>query len=452
MNGPTHVLASFLSGLTYADLPPEAVEKAKFVFLDTLGAAVAGSQAEEGSIAARLARKLSGKEESVLIASDMRVDCLYAALFNGIMAHALELDDGNRYAMGHPGVAVIPAVLALGETEKKPGKAIIAAIVAGYEAFGRIAAAGNPSHYHRGFHTTGTCGTFGAAAACGNLFGFDTSQMVQNLGIAGSQSAGLFAFMSNGAMTKVLHPGKAAQSGILSALLIREGFTGPDTVLEHKQGFYAGYADRFRPERITEGLGEKFEIMNTYTKYHAACRHIHPSADAALVIRKEYRIEPEEIESIRVRTYEVAAKLTGGKEITTPLSGKMSLPYCIAAAFAEGEVGLGQFSPQKLADSGILSLMEKVEVISDSGFDKLIPDHRCARVEVVTKSGRTCAHEVLDALGEPENPGTMEDQLRKFKGCTNGVFEPNRMDRLIDCIRHLEEVEDLTDVAELLRK
>jgi len=452
MESPTKALAACLAGISYENIPVEAVEKAKFVFLDTLGAAIAGSRTREGRIAATLAEKLCGKEECVLIASDLRADCLYAALCNGIMAHALELDDGNRYAMGHPGVNVVPAVLALGEKEKISGKKAIAGIVSGYEAFGRIAAAGNPSHYLRGFHTTGTCGTFAAAAAAGNILGFDTLQMTQTLGVAASQSAGLFAFMANGAMTKVLHPGKAAHSGILAAYLVGEGFTGPDTVLEHKQGFYAGYADQFNRERFMDGLSEKFEIMNTYTKFHAACRHIHSAADAALSIAEKNPVDPDGVESITVHTYQVAAKLTCGKEITTPLSGKMSLPYCVAAAFVEGKVGLEQFSPEKLSEPRILQLMRKVEVRSDDRLDSMVPDHRGARVEVVTKSGQTYAHEVLDAMGEPENPGTMDDQLNKFKDCAGGILHRDRVNELIDRIRHLEESEDLTLVAELLRR
>jgi len=452
MSAPTRVLASFLSDLAYPQLPPEAVEKAKFVLLDTLGATIAGSQTPEGRIAVELARKLAGKPECTLIASDVRADCLYAALCNGIMSHALELDDGNRFAMGHPGVTVIPAVVALGELEEISGKDAIVSIVAGYEAFGRIAAAGNPSHYNRGYHTTGTCGTFAAGAAAGKIFRFDADRMVQVLGIAGSQSAGLFAFMSNGAMTKVLHPGKAAQSGILSAFLIRQGFTGPDTVLEHPQGFYAAYADQFVPERITDRLGEPLEIMHTYTKYHAACRHVHSASDAALMIRKEHAIDPDAVDRIAVRTYRVAAKLTGGKEITTPLSGKMSLPYSIAAAVVEGRVGLKEFSAGKLADPKILGLMQRVEVTIDEKLDRLVPKHRGARVEIVMKNGDRYQQEVLDAVGEPENPGGPDNLLNKFRGCTEGVFDPQRIEAIIETVLQLETVDSFSKVTRLLTK
>ena len=450
MESLTRKLSDFLADLTYENIPGAVADKAKFVLLDTLGAMLAGSQSAEGRIARQLSRKVCGKVESTLIASGRKVDCLYAALFNGIMAHALELDDGNRYAMGHPGVSVIPTVIALGEKEKISGKQAIAAIVAGYETFGRIAAAGNPSHYNRGFHTTGTCGVFGAAAAAGKIFGFDTADMIRTLGIAGSQSAGLFAFMSNGAMTKVLHAGKAAHSGILSGLLVQEGFTGPDSVLEHSQGFYAAYTDRFAPERIIDGLGETYEILNTYTKYHAACRHVHPAVDAVLFITRQNRIDPVDIATINVRTYQVAARLTAGKEISTPLSGKMSLPYCVAAAAVDGQVGLKQFAEARLSDTTLLDVMNKVDLQPDEKYEGLIPRHRSARVEIVLKTGQRYEKEITDAVGEPENPGSLEDLLAKFKDSAAGVLRKKKMDLLIDAAQRLEKIENLNQLTSFL--
>jgi len=450
MENLTRHLSVFLADLTYGNIPAAVVDKAKFVLLDTLGATLAGSQAAEGRIAGQLARKICGREESTLIASGRKVDCLYAALFNGIMAHALELDDGNRYAMGHPGVSVIPTVMALGEKENISGRQAITAIVAGYEAFGRIAAAGNPSHYNRGYHTTGTCGVFGAAAATGKIFKFDADNMVRTLGVAGTQSAGLFAFMSNGAMTKVLHPGKAAHGGILSGLLVKEGFTGPDSILEHPQGFYAAYADRFAPERILDGLGETYEILNTYTKYHAACRHVHAAVDAVLFIMHQNKINPADIDAINVQTYEVAARLTAGKEISTPLSGKMSLPYCAAAAAVDGQVGPKQFDGGRLSDPFLLGVMNKVNLESDEKYESLIPRHRSAGVEIVLKNGERFAKEVIDAIGEPENPGSMEDLLAKFKDCAAGVLQKNQVDLLIDAIQRLEKIENLNQLTSFL--
>ena len=204
-------LASFIVGLNYKSLPPEVTQKAKHCLMDTLGAALAGSKTAEALIAKRLALKLSQKKEAALFTGTGRVGMLEAAMANGIMSHALELDDGNRFAQGHPGVCVIPAALALGEKEKIKGKDLIPAIVAGYEVFSRVGAGGNPSHFNRGFHTTGTVGTFAATAAAGRLLKLNESRMVSALGIAGSQAAGLFAFMADGTMTKTLHAGKAGE-------------------------------------------------------------------------------------------------------------------------------------------------------------------------------------------------------------------------------------------------
>ena len=452
MQSPTRTLATFLAELTYERLPPEVVTRAKVVLLDTLGAALAGSQTPEGSIAIRLAHKLSGKQEATLLATDVKVDCLYAALFNGLMAHVLELDDGNRYAMGHPGVSVVPTVLALGEQTHISGRDAIVATVAGYEAMGRVAAAGNPSHYHRGFHTTGTCGTFAAAAAAGKILNLNPAETAQVFGIAGSQSAGLFAFMANGAMTKVLHPGRAAQSGILSAYLVREGFTGPETVLEDPRGFYAAYADGYTPGRIVDRLGEVYEIMHTYTKYHAACRHTHAAIDAALEIAGNHPVAVADIAAITVHTYQVAAKLTGGKEITSPLSGKMSLPYSVAVALTDGQAGLQQYSAEKLSDPAVRNLMDKIEVAMDARLDSLVPAHRGARVEMVLASGQRHAAEVIDALGEPENPGSQADQLKKFRALAGVVFAEERMEQIIATVQNLEAMADINSLAALLRQ
>ncbi|MDH4265911.1 MAG: MmgE/PrpD family protein, partial [Deltaproteobacteria bacterium] len=174
----TGKLANFIAHLNYQSLPGEVLQKAKHCLMDTLGAALAGSKMPEALIAKKLAEKLNPRKESTLFTGKGKVGVLEAAMANGIMSHVLELDDGNRYAQGHPGVAVIPAVLALAEKEKIKGKEVLPAIVAGYEVFGRVGAGGNPSHFNRGFHTTGTCGTFAAAAAAGRLLRLNEAKMV----------------------------------------------------------------------------------------------------------------------------------------------------------------------------------------------------------------------------------------------------------------------------------
>ena len=450
MNSLTGKLAAFITGLKYQSLPPEVIQKAKHCLMDTLGAALAGSKAADAIIAKKVAEKLSPKKESTLFTGKGKVGVLEAALANGIMSHALELDDGNRYAQGHPGVATIPAVLALAEKEKKGGKEVIPAIVAGYEVFGRVGAGGNPSHFNRGFHTTGTCGTFAAAAAAGWLLRLNESKMVSALGMAGSQAAGLFAFMADGTMTKTLHAGKAGMNGILSAFMAKEGFTGPAYILEDKHGFYKACADDSNPERVVAGLGEKYEIMTTYVKYHASCRHSHAPVDAILDIRNRTPLCLEDIEKVNVYTYTMAVKFIGGKDVTTPISGKMSLPYSAAVAILCGRVGLGEFKPKVLNDRAVRALMEKIDVYPDPELDKLIPDHRGARAEIFLKDGRKLTSSILDAKGEPENPGTASDIYDKFCLLAGTVFKTTRIEKILEKIENLEKVKDISELTSLL--
>ncbi len=443
-------LAAFIVGLNFRSLPSEVVQKAKLCLMDTLGAALGGSKMPEALIAKRLAGKLSQKKEATLFTGKGKVGALEAAMANGIMSHVLELDDGNRYAQGHPGVGVIPAALALGEKEKMKGKDLIPAIVAGYEVFGRVGAGGNPSHFNRGFHTTGTCGTFAAAAAAGRLLNLSESKMVSALGIAGSQAAGLFAFLADGTMTKTLHAGKAAQNGILSAYLAKEGFTGPAYILEDKRGFYKAFADTFNPQRVVEGLGEKYEIMNTYVKFHASCRHSHAPVDAILDIRSQTPLRPEDIEKINVYTYTIAAKLIDGKQVTTPISGKMSLPYSAAVAILYGKVGLGEFKTKVLNDQAVRTLIQKIDVYADPDLDRMVPDHRGARAEILLKDGRKLTSTILDPKGEPENPGSGNDIYDKFRMLASTVFKTDRVDKLLEKIDRLEKMRDLTELTSLL--
>jgi len=450
MESLTGKLANFIVALNYRRLPEEVILKAKHCLMDTIGAALAGSKTPEALIAKRLAGKLNFKKEAIIFTGKGKVGVLEAALANGMMAHVLELDDGNRFAQGHPGVAVIPAVVALSEKEKIRGKDIIPAIVAGYEVFGRVGAAGNPSHFNRGFHTTGTCGTFAAAAAAGRLLKLNVSKIVSALGIAGSQAAGLFAFMADGSMTKVLHAGKAAQNGILSAFLAKEGFTGPATVLEDQRGFYKAFADSFHPEKILEGLGERFEILNTYVKFHASCRHSHPAIDALLDIRRQHPLKPEEIEKVNFYTYAIAAKLVEGKNVPTPLSGKMSLPYSASVAIIDGKVGLEEFRPRKLRDERVKKLMGKIDVYTDEDLDKLVPDHRGAMAEVILKNGQKFISKILDAKGEPENPGGENDIYDKFRQLASVAFKADRVEKIIEKILRLDKVEEISELTKLL--
>jgi 2-methylcitrate dehydratase PrpD len=274
--------------------------------------------------------------------------------------------------------------------------------------------------------------------------------MVSALGIAGSQAAGLFAFLADGTMTKTLHAGKAAQNGILSAYLAKEGFTGPAYILEDERGFYRAFADTFDPNRVVDGLGQKYEIMNTYVKFHASCRHSHPAVDAILDILRQSPIQPQDIEKVNVYTYDSAVKLIDSKQVTTPISGKMSLPYSAAVAIFHGKVGLDEFKPKMLNDREVRALMERVDVHQDPELDRLVPDHRGARAEIQLKDGRKLISQILDPKGEPENPGSETDLYDKFRMLAGMAIRADRVEKVLEKIAGLEKMRDLSELTSLL--
>jgi 2-methylcitrate dehydratase PrpD len=199
-----------------------------------------------------------------------------------------------------------------------------------------------------------------------------------------------------------------------------------------------------------EGLGQKYEIMNTYVKYHASCRHSHAPVDAILDIRNRSGLRPEDIEKVNIYTYTIAARLIDGKDVSTPISGKMSLPYASAVALLYGRVGLGEFKPKVMGDRAVQELMQKIDVYPEPEMDKLIPHHRAARAEIFMKDGRKLTSDILDAKGEPENPGSSSDIFDKFRMLAGTVFKKDKVERIMEKIDNLEKVKDMSELNSLL--
>ena len=262
----TKGLANFVVKTTFDDLPKEVREHAKLCVLDWLGAALAGCREPPAKIITSIIRKIGGKEESGIIGTNIRTSCVNAALANGIIGHAVEMDDIHQEAIIHPAAPVLPVALAVAERDNANGKDLITAIVVGYEVEIRIGRTINPSHYQF-WHTTGTCGAFGAAAAAGKLLGLDEKSMVYAFGIAGTTAAGLVEVF--GTMSKPLNPGRAAMDGVLAAMLAKEGLTSSTEILEAEGGYLRATAKEFNVEEIIENLGKNFGIINNIFKRHA---------------------------------------------------------------------------------------------------------------------------------------------------------------------------------------
>src|SRR5580704_10977477 len=291
-------LVDVLAGSEYADLPASVITDSKRAILDWLGSALAGALEPPARLMHSVVARLGVSREATVFAAG-RASAATAALANGVASHILELDDVHKTSTLHPGAPIIPAALAVAEREHADGKAFLLAVALGYEAALRIGEAVNPSHY-RFWHPTGTAATFGAAMAAGSLLKLNSVQMLNAMGSAGTQAAGLWEFNADGAMSKHLHPGKAAFNGVLSADLALAGFTGASRILEGERGFFRATSEGYDATRVTVGLGTKWKISENCYKLYSCCGHTHTAIDTALELRALLKRDGREaIEDIR---------------------------------------------------------------------------------------------------------------------------------------------------------
>jgi len=400
---------------SYDQLPNDVIQKAKECFTDFVGVALRGSETESGKAVKNIIRP--GDESTVI--GQGRSTPMEAGLANGIFAHSMDLDDGHRLAMLHPGACVIPAALSLCEAENRTGKELIESIVVGYQVAIALGMMVNPGHRSRGFHSTGTCGTLGAASAACKAMDLSETQITNALGLAGTQAAGLLESDHSGSMGKHLHAGRAAQSGILSALLARNGFTGAETILEGDEGFLKAMTD-IDPNAMTDidpytmahvhphetDLPmENYHISDVYFKIYPVCRHLHSSIDALLEIVEEKQPELEEIEKITMNTYKIAAEHDDYHPTSTEAL-RQSLPVSMAVALLNHyqETGdLIEFSYSPRNQKRIDSISGKIQIKVDSNLDKQYPQSRPSEVTIFTEKG-IYKNKVDLPHGEPENP------------------------------------------------
>jgi 2-methylcitrate dehydratase PrpD len=441
----TAKLADFIENLEYSDFPAEVIHAAKVSLLDFIGVAIAGlRQAPLHSMLMDSLVQFDGSDHSTILGESKKASAVHAALINATSGHSLDLDDGHRQALGHPGVCVIPAALALGESLGISGKQILTAIIAGYEIFIRIGKSMNPAIFSRGFHTTGVCGTVAAAASAAKILAFNQEKIGHTLGIAAIQSSGLLIVVHSGQMMKPLNAGKAAYNGVLSAILAQSGASGPQQVFEGKDGFGQAFAGDWDPSLLMSNLGNSFSISECYRKLYPACRHSHAAIDAALFIRNSNRIALKRIKTIRVTTYPAALKLTQKEKMPVDVPDtRFNLAFAVCLSLAKGGAGLSEFSIDSINDPIIRRLFEKVEFISDSDFDSRKDNIRGAEVEVILTDNNSFKNKVPLPKGEPENPATTEELEEKFKDCIGDFWSEQKKEQVIRAIRDLERLNDI---------
>jgi len=429
MAGQTEALARFICRTEFGRLPAHVVAEGKRHLLDSLGVGMAGASTEASAIAVRLVEEEGGSSEATLLANGRGTSAMNAAFANGMAIYSIGLNDTHRASMSHPGACVVPAALAVGEKVDAGGADLLAAVVVGYEVMGRVGRAVMPSHRERGFQATGTCGCFGAAAAAAKILGLDEEKTLWALGIAGTQAAGLYEFLTEGAMTMILHAGRAAQSGVLAALLAREGLTGPRHILEGSRGFGSAMADAFDPSALTEGLGERFEVGETSYRPACGCTSTLPAMEALMELPREARLS-ESVAAVKVRCAPQAAVDYAEKSPSSLVAARMSLPFAVAMVLREGDYPLREVEMDDLKDPLLLRLCGLVELIPTQGFTK-----QNIGVEVILRDGSRRAAEVQIPKGHPDNPLTEAEVKEKFRRLASprlGEAGAERVQELVD--------------------
>lgn len=442
--GVTQALAHRIATLRYEDLPADVVAIAKHCILDWVALTVQGAHEPLATILAEQVAAEGGSDCAALIGRSRGASPRQAALVNGAASHALDYDDVNIRMMGHPTVAVLPAALALAESRGASGRNLIAAFVAGYETECEIGEIVSPSHYARGFHATGTIGTFGAAAACAHLRGLDSTTVAMALGIAGTQAAGLKSMF--GTMCKPLHAGKAGESGLLAAELAARGFSSCTDVLECANGFVATHADGARPLHQFSSGSEKYHIGENLFKYHACCHQTHAAIEALRTLQVEHGFSRSEVVKVILRHDAGADAICNIARPNTGLEIKFSLRMIAALTLSGVDTAVAaNFDDAKARDPGLQALRDKVEVT-------FAHDWPLTRSEVTVQlvDGRVLNGDHDSGLPDKDLGRQQTRLLAKFRLLVGSAFDPRRVDDIAADILSLEQQTDLKHLTSRL--
>jgi 2-methylcitrate dehydratase PrpD len=446
----TALLAEFVTKSRLEDCPEAAVEAARRAILDCLGVMLAGSIEPAARILQHVAQAEGGSPLCSVVGTTQRTGAVWAALCNGTAAHALDFDDTNFALMGHPSAPVLAAALAAGELALADGRAVLHAFLLGFEVETTLAEVINPAHYAHGWHATCTLGTLGATATAARLLGLDATQTRAALAVAASQSSGLKE--NFGTMTKPFHAGHAARSGVLSALMAREGWTASDHALEGPQGFFNVLGAGKRALEPLGTLGAPWKILTTgvAVKPYPSCACTHSIIDSALELRRVQGIRPAEIEAVTVGVTAGVPRILIHSRPRTGLEAKFSAEFVAAAAFTDGRVGIATFQDDRAQDPGLQRLMERITMVVDPEIPGDLERHMWTRLTVRLKDGRSATIAPRPVPGHPENPLPLEALRAKFQECAGLVLPADRVDSVAQMVESLDTCPDLRSLTAIL--
>ncbi len=457
-------LAEFIHDLTWEALPEEVRNTVPLRVLDLVSVAVGAVHDPLVEQAREALSSLFGSEngKAKIWGENGNYPPVPAAMINAMHAHTLELDDVHTASKTHGSASLIPAAWACAQALGKSGKEFLLAVVCGYETVNRVGMAfGVSSHRNRGWHATATCGVFGCAAACAKLLNLDTDQIVSALGMAGTQSSGVWAFLGDGSNCKVLHTARAAADGMEAAFLAKAGMTGPEHIFEAKDGgLLTAMSDGGDLKKLSAGLGTVYEILNMDMKPYPCCRSAHGVIDAAFEIRKELLKKADlertslekqiaDIRQVQIETYLVGYKQCAVSEgclnPKTTLDAKFSTPYAAAAALLYGKISMKEFELEVVEGTEIQRLLHKVHVEPADEFTKQYPKHWGCRMKVLQQDGTGYEKEIRDPSGSIARPLTTKQAMKKAEEFLHESY-PGEEQVKIREILNLEEKETLPNM------
>ncbi len=451
-------VARFAVNTEYSNLPPELVENSKTFMLDLLGCIIGAKHIASSQTISKVVLGLGGQPQSTVIGYTTKTSAPMAAFINGTTGHAFDMDDDHREGTLHCSVAVFPAVLSVAEQLCATGKDVITAYALGCELMIRLGESFLGQTYYQGFHPTGTTGVFGAALGAGKILGMNAEKLAAAQGIAGSQAAGLLEWKADGSWTKRFQAGHAAKAGVISALLAREGYTGPATIYEGKDGFVKAYSykDQYDVNKIVQNLGTKWELNDNSIKPHSCCRFACPIVDAGLEIAKNNDFNPEDIEDILVKCNNWMITI-----LTQPVERKynpetvvdcqFNLPYAAAVSIMKKRASVPEFTDEAIKDPAVRALMQKVRYELDPEAEKVYPEKYPSTMIVTLKDGHRFTSYIEYPKGDPENPVTRDELLDKFRLLAGFHLPGKKVEQVIEVVSNLEDLKDINKLTALLR-
>jgi 2-methylcitrate dehydratase PrpD len=457
--GLTQYVGQFVLQTKYENIPSEVIELGKKSILDGLGLALAGSRAESGPISRKYIEQCGGNGKATVIGTAMKTSPRFAALLNGISIHADDFDDTQLAAakdrvyglLMHPTVPVLPSIFALAEQQTVNGKEWLLAYQIGAEVECKIAESISPRHYQDGFHTTGTCGPFGSAAACAKLLGFDLKKTLNSFGLAASQSGGLRE--NFGTMTKPYQAGHAAESGLVSAEMAGLGWTAAEQILEAERGFFHAAGGSYDPSAIMNRLGQPWTFADpgVSLKPYPSGSLTHPAMTELAQLIQVNNIQADQVAKVDVGANHNMTTTLLHHNPKTGLEAKFSMEFCIAILLLERKAGLGQFSDRVVQRPDVQEMIRKINFYVDpqaesAGFDKMT-----SILKITLKNGKVITGQAAFGKGSPANPMSFDEAADKFRGCAEFAEWPQgKTDKIIAFIKALESAPDMYALSPLL--